>query len=62
MDRSSMHRRTVLSGTEWEEQVGYSRATRVGTVVHVAGTTATDEDGTPIDGTHTSRPFTSSTR
>lgn len=44
-----MHRRTVSSNTEWEEQVGYSRATRVGNVVHVAGTTATD-DGTPIDG------------
>lgn len=45
-----MHRRTVSSNTEWEEQVGYSRATRVGNVVHVAGTTATDDDGTPIDG------------
>lgn len=45
-----MHRRTVSSGTEWESQVGYSRATRVGNVVHVAGTTATDENGTPIDG------------
>lgn len=45
-----MHRRTVSSNTEWESQVGYSRATRVGNVVHVAGTTATDENGTPIDG------------
>ncbi len=45
-----MNRRTVSSGTEWESQVGYSRATRAGNVVHVAGTTATDEDGTPIDG------------
>lgn len=43
-----MPRQTVTSGTEWESQVGYSRATRVGNVVHVAGTTATDEDA--IDG------------
>lgn len=45
-----MPRRTVSSNTEWESAVGYSRATRVGNVVHVAGTTATDDDGTPIDG------------
>lgn len=46
----NMPRRTVSSGTEWESAVGYSRATRVGDVIHVAGTTATDEEGTPIDG------------
>lgn len=45
-----MPRRTVSSNTEWESAVGYSRATRVGNVVHVAGTTATDDDGIPIDG------------
>jgi enamine deaminase RidA (YjgF/YER057c/UK114 family) len=43
-----MERRHVSSGTEWERRVGYSRAVRVGRHVHVAGTTATDEDGTVV--------------
>lgn len=45
-----MERHHVSTGTEWESQVGYSRAVRVGDVVRVSGTTATDEDGDVVVG------------
>ena len=43
-----MAHQNVGSGRHWEAIVGYSRAVRVGKIIHVAGTTGVDANGVVV--------------
>ncbi|HYG37098.1 MAG TPA: RidA family protein [Cytophagales bacterium] len=45
-------RRNISSGAKWEDIIGYSRAVKIGNVIEISGTTASDENGVVGEGSH----------
>lgn len=43
-----MQRQNFSSGAKWEDIVGYSRAVRIGSLIEVTGTVASDEEGNVV--------------
>jgi enamine deaminase RidA (YjgF/YER057c/UK114 family) len=43
-----MERTNYSSGAKWEDVVGYSRAVKVGNMIWISGTVASDDDGNTV--------------
>jgi enamine deaminase RidA (YjgF/YER057c/UK114 family) len=45
-----MRRKNISTGSPWEGKIGYSRAVRVGSTVHVSGTAGLDDSDNVVKG------------